>query len=168
MTTLKPGDRVAHKDHPGRTWTVREKWGLDQFLLYAFPQGQLIAHAKNLTRVSAEVQSTAPAGTIPKGAPKPDGADAGRILDTAREATTKDRSVTHGAKERSFVQIAGAWNWYLAARKDPSAPITATDTANMMVLLKIARSVQGVPVMDHYVDMAGYAAVAGELAGVVS
>jgi len=100
-----------------------------------------------------------------------DGATAGTILDKARTAVTTDRSVTHGPKERSFEAIAGLWNSYLQARPKPIIEypdglprLFSRDVALMMVLLKIGRSIQGTPVEDHFVDMAGYAAVAGELA----
>lgn len=96
---------------------------------------------------------------------KPSGAAAGDILQEAKTIVTGDRNTTHGSMERSFVVIAQLWDTYLVGRKH-GGPITAVDVANMMVLLKIARSIQGTPVRDHYVDMAGYAAISGELQGV--
>ena len=38
------------------------------------------------------------------------------------------------------------------------------DVANMMVLLKIARAKENPKHMDNWVDMAGYATCAGEIA----
>lgn len=96
---------------------------------------------------------------------KPSGATAGDILQEAKTIVTGDRNTTHGDKERSFVVIAQLWDAYLTGRKHGGS-ITAVDVSNMMVLLKIARSIQGAPVRDHYVDMAGYAAISGELQGV--
>lgn len=98
-----------------------------------------------------------------------DGSAAGRILDAAKIAVTTDRSKTHGDKERSFEFIAALWSLYIRNRPYPGVecsetwPLSAADVAIMMVLLKIARATQGTPVEDHFVDMAGYAAVAGEL-----
>lgn len=92
-----------------------------------------------------------------------DGCAAGRILQFAHTATTTDRQVTHGPKERSFHAIAGLWNSYLAARPGFYENLEARDVAMMMVLLKIGRALQGTPTEDHFVDMAGYSAVAGEL-----
>ena len=46
----------------------------------------------------------------------------------------------------------------------PMANITAVDVALMMILLKISRNNQGRKInMDNFVDMAGYAAIAGEI-----
>ena len=42
---------------------------------------------------------------------------------------------------------------------------TASDVANMMILLKIARGANGKPKADTWIDIAGYAACGGELQG---
>lgn len=42
---------------------------------------------------------------------------------------------------------------------------TASDVANMMILLKIARGANGKPKEDNWIDIAGYAACGGELQG---
>lgn len=87
--------------------------------------------------------------------------NANEILIEAARIVDGDRNTTHGAKERSFAQIATMWNGYLEGRR-----IASRDVAQMMVLLKIVRSVQGTPTEDHFLDAAGYAAIAGGLAGV--
>ncbi len=84
------------------------------------------------------------------------------ILTEAATIVAGDRNATHGDTERSFQVIAALWNAYLAGRKD-AGDITPADVASMMVLLKLARSIQGQAVRDHFVDAAGYAAIAGEL-----
>lgn len=78
-------------------------------------------------------------------------AEAAGIVDGARQQT-------HGPRERSFGFIAALWSAYTGH------PITPRDVAVMMVLLKIGRAQSGAPIRDHWVDMAGYAALAGELA----
>lgn len=84
-----------------------------------------------------------------------------RILDEAVEVVTHrgnslgDCRVLHG-------RIAALWNAYLDHAEGDC--LTARDVAQMMILLKIARSMGGAGNRDHYVDMAGYAAVAGTLA----
>jgi hypothetical protein len=87
------------------------------------------------------------------------------LLTEAANIVAGDRNKTHGDKERSFAAIAEFWNTYLSFRKDrPINPqISPADVAQMMVLLKIARAIQGTPVRDHFLDAAGYAAIAGEL-----
>ena len=82
------------------------------------------------------------------------------ILDTAREYVTKDRAATHGEAEDNFRRIAALWNAYL----EPEAPITATDVAVMMTLLKIARISSNETNADNWVDGAGYLACGGEIA----
>lgn len=92
------------------------------------------------------------------------GAAAGAILREAATIVEGDRNQTHGDKERSFVAIADFWNVYLSNRPDPHEGISPLDVACMMVLMKLSRSVRGQPIRDHFLDMAGYAAIAGELA----
>jgi hypothetical protein len=78
--------------------------------------------------------------------------EASKIVDGARRST-------HGAAERSFAKIATMWSAYLGST------ITPVDVAHMMTLLKIARSQCGAENnADHYIDGAGYQALAGELA----
>jgi hypothetical protein len=86
---------------------------------------------------------------------------AGEILRGAADIVDGARNSQHGDKERSFECIAEAWAWYIGHMKQE---ITPKDVANMMVLLKIGRSLYGEPITDHFMDMAGYAAIAGELA----
>jgi Domain of unknown function (DUF6378) len=87
------------------------------------------------------------------------------ILTVAARIVAGDRNTTHGDKERSFAVIADLWNVYLAGRKQGGTDlISPRNVSDMMVLLKIARSIQGQPVRDHFIDMAGYAGISGELA----
>ncbi len=89
--------------------------------------------------------------------------EASEILTGVAAIVGGARNTTHGEKERSFSVIAGLWNAYLTGKRIPSQ-ITARDVAQMMVLLKIARSIQGEPHPDHFMDEAGYSAIAGEIA----
>ena len=86
---------------------------------------------------------------------------AAAILDRARSIVTGDRRTTHGAPERCFGTIAAFWRIYLDAIGRPVQP---HDVAQMMVLLKVARSTSGTFHADDYEDACGYAALAGELA----
>ena len=89
------------------------------------------------------------------------------LLSLASGIVSGSRQKTHGQKERSFQAIAAMWNTYLESRAlsgTASFDITSIDVANMMTLLKITRSIQGTPTPDHYIDAAGYAGIAGELA----
>lgn len=87
---------------------------------------------------------------------------AGSILSEALKIVTGDRQLQHGPKKSSFNLIANLWNVYLQGRKTPG-PITASDACFMMAMLKMARSVQGLPMRDHYLDAAAYCALAWEV-----
>jgi uncharacterized protein DUF6378 len=91
--------------------------------------------------------------------------DANGIALKAAELVGGDREKTHGDKVLNHQKIAGVWNGILAAAgKSPVTPLDAHDVANLMEGLKIARRYLGTFNPDDYIDGAGYAAVAGEIA----
>ena len=82
------------------------------------------------------------------------------ILDRAKSIITGNRQTTNGKPERSFHKIAERWSLTLGTT------VTAQQVALMMVDLKMVRALEGVTTEghdDHFVDMAGYAALAAEL-----
>ena len=83
------------------------------------------------------------------------------ILETALEIVEGDRASTHGEIRENHTNIARLWNAYLSSCL---GELKASDVANMMELLKVARRKQGVFNPDDYIDGAGYAAVAFECA----
>lgn len=82
------------------------------------------------------------------------------ILEAAEKCVCHDRQDTHGSPEDSFGAIADLWTAYLDAGRE----ITPVDVANMMILLKVGRAKENPKHQDNWVDMAGYAACAGEIA----
>lgn len=82
------------------------------------------------------------------------------ILDAAEKCVCQDRQDTYGRPEDSFGAIAALWTAYLDIGRD----ITPVDVAQMMILLKIGRAKENPKHTDNWVDMAGYAACAGEIA----
>lgn len=86
------------------------------------------------------------------------------ICAQAAHLVSGERDRTHGAKRRNHENIAQFWNAYLRAKFDCPFNLTALDAANMMEALKIARRCYGAHNADDYVDAAGYAACAGEIA----
>lgn len=82
------------------------------------------------------------------------------ILDAAEKCVCRDRQDTYGRPEDSFNAIADLWTAYLDAGRE----ITPVDVANMMILLKVGRAKENPKHQDNWVDMAGYAACAGEIA----
>jgi hypothetical protein len=89
---------------------------------------------------------------------------AGDLARKAADLVSGDRDRQHGEKVDNFSRIASLWDAYLHTRRT-SGPLTAVDVGHMMVLMKVARTQSGALNMDDYVDMAGYAACAGEIAG---
>ena len=86
------------------------------------------------------------------------------ILKKAKELITGDRNDTHGDAYRNHAEIAEFWNIFLDKKLKPMANITAEDVALMMVLMKISRNTQGKKSnIDNFIDMCGYAAIAGEI-----
>lgn len=82
----------------------------------------------------------------------------------AAELVGGDRAKTHGDKVENHRNIAALWNAYLGWRLDDGHKLTPRDVALMMALLKIARTKTGGHNPDDYIDLAGYAGVAGEIA----
>jgi hypothetical protein len=82
-----------------------------------------------------------------------------KILDAAHEAVTKDRAATHGSVEASFAQLAAVWSVRLGVT------VTPAQVALMLVDLKVTRAWGNPGHGDNWVDIAGYAACGGEIAG---
>lgn len=81
------------------------------------------------------------------------------ILDAAAQCVTKDRQAQYGAPEDNFAGIAKLWTAY----KD--VEFTAHDVGMLLALVKIGRIKSGQAKADNYIDLAGYAACAGEIGG---
>ena len=82
---------------------------------------------------------------------------ASETLKTAASLVSGDRAKKHGDAQENHDKIARLWTAHLGNTVD------AHDVACMMALLKIARTQCGETNPDDYIDMAGYAAIAGEL-----
>jgi len=92
--------------------------------------------------------------------------NASDICKKAESLVGGDRAATHGDKLQNHQNIAALWQVFLNQQLPPQCHIelTALDVANMMELLKIARRMAGAHNIDDYIDGAGYAACAGEIA----
>lgn len=78
------------------------------------------------------------------------------ILILANKAVNGEREQTYGSPEDSFNRIANLWSAYL------NVALTGLDVAKMMILFKLARTGERA-YLDNWVDIAGYAACAGEI-----
>ncbi len=86
------------------------------------------------------------------------------IAGMAAELVGGDRDRQHGQKRDNFERIATLWQAYLTIRRDAAEPLGPVDVGHMMVLMKLARTQSGAVNADDYIDAAGYAACAGEIA----
>lgn len=84
------------------------------------------------------------------------------ILTEVSNLVGGDRAAQHGPKLENHQNIADHWNAYLKHKLKEN--LTPLDVTLMMVLLKVARTKSGGHNLDDYKDMAGYAAIAGEIA----
>ena len=94
--------------------------------------------------------------------PKPEPWTRKRVLSEAEKCVCGQREQDYGTPEDSFKKIGTFWTAYLNC----AVKIDAEDVAAMMALLKIARISENTQHMDSWVDLAGYAACGGEIAGV--
>lgn len=112
-------------------------------------------------------------------APSPDPTTAGSICEQAADLVSGSRQATHGDKSINFQNTADAWNALLRAKaRQVATPgqreqyeavlhycaLTPLDVANMLEAFKIARRYSGSHNLDDYIDGAGYAGCAGEIA----
>lgn len=81
------------------------------------------------------------------------------VLKQAEICVCGKRQQDYGNPEDNFGLIADLWSAYSGQK------YTAVDVAMMMALLKMARIKSGTGTDDSFVDLAGYAACAGEIAG---
>lgn len=90
------------------------------------------------------------------------------ILHEAEKCVCGQREQDYGKAEDNFRLIASLWKPYIRTRcvSDGSdVSIQPEDVAMLMALLKIARICSGTGTADSFVDLAGYAACGGEIAG---
>ena len=83
------------------------------------------------------------------------------ILENAKICVCGQRELDYGTPENNFATIAKLWSAYVEA-SNRTCEFTPKDVAVMMSLLKIARIARGSS-LDSFVDLAGYAACAGEI-----
>lgn len=71
-------------------------------------------------------------------------------------AVCKDRTATHGNPEDNFADIAAFWSIWISKRFGIHVQLDALDVAEMCALLKTARKLSNLTVLDHWDDGAGY------------
>lgn len=89
------------------------------------------------------------------------------VLRTAEEIIFGERAKTYGDAKTSFSTIADFWTAYInkvLIDQNPEAEFSVVlsghEVAMMMILMKVSRTT-GSYHIDNYIDIAGYAALAG-------
>lgn len=82
------------------------------------------------------------------------------VLDEAKRLIVSDREDQYGPPVENFKNIADLWN--IRFQKKLKEPLTGSDVAVAMLLLKIARDIHGYK-EDSAVDSAAYAALYAEV-----
>ena len=80
------------------------------------------------------------------------------ILEEANSLISKDRHNDHGPADKSFERIAKFWSLIL------DTPVTPHQVAQCMIALKLSRINHSSVNNDNWIDIAGYAALGGEIA----
>lgn len=80
------------------------------------------------------------------------------VLTKANEVVNGQRDQAYGKPEDNFAIIADLWSAYKGVR------FSRVDVSMMMGLMKIARIRSNPSHMDSFIDLAGYAACAAEVA----
>lgn len=79
-----------------------------------------------------------------------------QVLEQAIEITHYDRNRTNGDPGPHLVQLSRLWSAYLGTEIGPH------DVAALMILLKVSRLSRSPDELDHFIDIAGYAACGAE------
>ena len=90
------------------------------------------------------------------------------ILEEAKRCVCGQREQDYGSPENNFRLIASLWEPYIQQRcvgNGADVSIGPEDVAMLMALLKIARICTGTGTADSFVDLCGYVACGGEIAG---
>ena len=86
------------------------------------------------------------------------------ILKKAEKLVSTDRAKAYGDKIVNHENIARLWSAYLQNKTKLNIVLTPEDVAQLMTLLKIARTQGGEFKEDNFIDAVGYQAIAGEIA----
>ena len=84
--------------------------------------------------------------------------EASKILTEAADLVSGHRRQAYGDAYTHLAYVARMWSTFLEVE------ITAKDVCHLLLLLKMTRQETGEYHRDNYVDMAGYAGLAGEVA----
>lgn len=173
--TVEPDEAAAHvkdfaadsfKMPPPRDFTVTGEIRDAQpaFFEKVFPNARVVIGSNGKVEITANsVDNAAKAADVPT-------TPEGKLLADAAQIIGHDRNDQYGNAEDSFGVIAEFWSTWLTARagelvstmagEPHSVIVTAADVANMLGLMKKARTAVGGHKRDNYTDEIGYTALA--------
>jgi len=85
------------------------------------------------------------------------------ILNEAADLIVGQRQQDYGTPDENFQRLADLVNIVIKKNLETNTPLSPRQMADILILLKVARTIN-TPTHDSYVDIAGYAGIAGELA----
>ena len=90
------------------------------------------------------------------------------LLKEVAEIVGGERNKDYGPPELNLgYRTANLWTAYIQLIQNEddylNISLNGVDVCNMMILLKIARTMENVTIKDNYADIAGYAAAAWEI-----
>lgn len=88
-----------------------------------------------------------------------------KVLADAKKNVCGQREHDYGSPEDSFGTIANLWTAYMTGTCGEFVEFSPVDVSVLLGLLKVARIASNPKHMDNWVDLAGYAACGGEIAG---
>ena len=152
--TFKGGDRVSRRDggtfsNGNHVVTVKAPSASLPYAIW-FEETDTWSSASSLQLVSS-----APMEDLFPETPK---VTRQSVLDEASKLINEDRASDYGDPKVMHQLIGDFWSTYLGLE----TKLTPDQVGMMMALMKIARSTSS-PKFDTYVDLAGYAALAGEM-----
>lgn len=125
-------------------------------------RGEWVAHTARSSREATKLTAVKPGLVLPETSEQKTAKPfRSKVLESAEAAINGDRDQAYGAPATNFANICAFWNTYLGPKL--AAPLTPGDVAAMNVLQKVARSMTSPHKTDHWVDTAGYAALAAEI-----
>ena len=151
---------IDEQEYPDSTGTLSSTVVQDHSVYIT--EEELIAAAKGsnglkIDHVVGSIKSTTPKISAAK-LFSPAATSRSGILAEASRVVTSDRTAVHGKPEDSFGKLAAVWSALLGVE------LTSSQCAMLLAALKIVRASDNPTHLDNWVDLAGYAACAGEAA----
>jgi hypothetical protein len=119
------------------------------------PGQAVLLEKKSLVKIGAPKDTGLLVNGIPWTKPKVKMTSRQEVIDEASKLIHSDRNASYGEPTQNFKDTAALWNTQFGHKL--KEPLTSTDVAQAMILLKMAR-MKASPKKDNWADAIGYAA----------